>query len=230
MSFGCVSFFGPLGPPRLQVVGERIGIMGWANPALPLSECWIGKFGRLSRSLSRYHRAVLATVTGASHRIEVLKNYLLVPSKSSECILDIFRATGIPGTRIVSVMSPGRVSFFGPSVPPRLHVVGDRIKITGRANPALPSRECWIGKFGLLLRSLSRCHRAVLVTATGASRQSEFWRNTCIVSVMSSRRVNIFGPSGPPGLHVVGDFIGIMHRANPVLPSCQCWIGKFGLL
>ncbi|PKA57413.1 hypothetical protein AXF42_Ash013601 [Apostasia shenzhenica] len=77
-------------------------------------------------------------------------------------------------------MSRGRVSFFGPFGLPGLHVVGDRIGIMSpRANPALPSRECCIGKFGLLSRSLSQCPRAVLATTQVPRAESEFSRITC---------------------------------------------------
>ncbi|PKA48172.1 hypothetical protein AXF42_Ash020517 [Apostasia shenzhenica] len=167
MSPGVVSFFGPSGPPRLHVVGDRIGIMARANPGLPSHECCIGKFGLLSRSLSWCARAVLATVAGASCRSEVLENYLSVPSRSLECI---------PWSA-VSVMSRGRESFFGPSGPPGLQVVGDCFRIMGRANPALPSREYWIGKFGQLSQTLSRCPRAILTTFAGASHRIRVLKN-----------------------------------------------------
>ncbi|PKA62341.1 hypothetical protein AXF42_Ash009225 [Apostasia shenzhenica] len=76
-------------------------------------------------------------------------------------------------------MSPGCVSFFGPSGLLGLQVVGDCIGIMGRAKPALPSRECWIEKFGLLSRAKLRCPRVVLATAAGASRRIRVLRITC---------------------------------------------------
>ncbi|PKA62345.1 hypothetical protein AXF42_Ash009229 [Apostasia shenzhenica] len=50
-------------------------------------------------------------------------------AKSSECILEICRVAGVPGTCADSVMSPRCVSFLGPSGPLGLHVVGDHIGI-----------------------------------------------------------------------------------------------------
>ncbi|PKA48170.1 hypothetical protein AXF42_Ash020515 [Apostasia shenzhenica] len=60
--------FTALGTLGMHVVQDRIRIMSpRMNPALHSHECWIGKFGLLSWTLSWCPRAILSMAAGASH-------------------------------------------------------------------------------------------------------------------------------------------------------------------